>query len=211
MSNPIQLNFRLLVKLIIILMLFPSTAYTQSAFFEQWINQKQLLQNVSNDCQPTLSQQIKLAVTYAHLGYLEEALTIHNYIEKNYSPNNVQIYRISLEEQVGQNPNDPLLLGELGFVFLFLNQFELAKEYFQRSFDLDNSNVWLYNYLAATLLTLRQNEEAKELITAGQNIQRTQLAHILLGLTYYSEGSYARAAWHFLRSGPLLFSIRQLI
>ncbi|ACL69907.1 tetratricopeptide repeat protein [Halothermothrix orenii] len=148
----------------------------------------------------------RLAIAMANLGEIEKS---YNYIQGISNRISTQQFNKEIKpylERLGhkENRNNLMLLNYAAFSASINNNHKKAKTYFERIVKLDPDNVWMKNYLAATLLELDFYDQAEDILKKAIKMKSNKYSHLLLGLTYYEQGKYFKALYEFTKSGDLV-------
>jgi len=153
-----------------------------------------------------LLPRYRLAVSKANLGYVLETYEMIDEFQDDFDVEALE-EEIAFELRLAELGSDNLLyLNYAAFYHSILENHEDTIHYFERIIELDEDNVWPYNYLALIYIEeLEQNGKALDILDRALEVEENDYSHLLQGYVHYLEGNYLRAA-NSLRRGRGTFA-----
>lgn len=146
----------------------------------------------------------KYGIAMANLGMIEEAYDHFDKLAKRFSQedlnNALKPYLLLLKD----NKNDILVLNYAAFSASVNNNYKLSAKYFEDIISLTPENVWIRNYLAATLINLEKYNKAEKVLKDALKIMENDYTHFLLSIVYYKTGQIFKFIGSLGKSGKLI-------
>ena len=125
----------------------------------------------------------------ANIGFAE---SIHEYILKWYNTKDESTFPLMKEIAllyVEQYPDDVIAYNDVGIAAMFTNDLEMAKQYFQKGYELDPSDMLLLGNLARVCYNLGDKESSKKyytIMSLSENPDESEYAINILS-NYFAE------------------------
>ena len=147
----------------------------------------------------------RLAVAKANLGYVLETYEMIEEFRDDFDVEALE-EEIAFELRLAELGSDNLLyLNYAAFYHSILENHEDTIHYFERIIELDEDNVWPYNYLAVVYIEeLEEYDKALDIINRALETKENDYSHLLQAYVHYLNGNYLRAA-NSLRRGRATF------
>jgi tetratricopeptide (TPR) repeat protein len=166
---------------------------------------------LQEECQSELEEKpedilinYQLSISMVNLGQIEEALEHFNHISSKISLEDFNECIDPYLELLRKNPDDILLLNYAAFSKIINLDYRGSINYFERIIELEPENVWIQNYLAATLVELEEYREADQVLCQAISIKDNRYSHLLLAIVNYKTGNLLKAITELCQSGDLV-------
>lgn len=172
-----------------------------------WLKIKKESQYIIEDDKNDILANFRYSISLANLGKIEEAFEHFEIIKDKTTisdfNNIISPYILMLTKK----PNDILLLNYAAFSSVINSEYRNSIPYFEKLIKIEQDNIWIRNYLAATYLELEEYNKAKSEIKKNLEIKDNKYSHLILGIIYYETGKYIKAIIELGRSGDLVKKI----
>lgn len=203
---------KVVILCISILLLTGVTSGESASFDDQWMALAEESHEKLAQDEEDLRAMFSLAVAYANLGQIQMAQKWFETVsQKPGRREETQFILEEIQEALEDTPQDVLLTGKYAFILFSQREYGEALPYMERLKELGPSSIWPRNYLALTLIYLNRHEEAHEVLDSSLEMEENRYTRAIKGYAYWEEGYSFKATRQFLRTGTLLFEIRDIL
>lgn len=200
----------LILTTICSLIILPAGSLSAGDFWEKQLLDAEGQIEAGND---SLLVHYKKAVSKANLGQVQRTEEFVN--EKKNDNSNIE-ERLKEElspflEEAEAGSKDLLGLNYAAFFYSIEEDYEKSLKYFEQITEIDENNVWPYNYKAAILIgEFEKFDVGLDVLDAALEIEDNDYTHLLKGYAYYSQGRYVQALRSMRRGRGSLDEVEQL-
>ncbi|MGM0420388.1 MAG: tetratricopeptide repeat protein [Bacillota bacterium] len=201
MQKQIILIISVITVLVLTMSLTNGTTAAAGEYEEYWQRHYEKAVHL-NDVNPdSLANNYRLAITMANQGMIQETMELLEGFEEDFSKARFnEMYHRELKK-IDKSSDKLLYLNYQAFYHVIYDEYEAAIAVFDDIIRIDEDNIWPLNYQAAAYIELDKNKEAELILKRSLSIQRNDYTHLLLGITYYQQGSTIKALNQLRKSG----------